>query len=84
MKGGSGIEVCLYDGIGATLWLSAFVDATLRLLACKMTDFDALVLILIVCLHNSNPVNVASLEDTAFLLDFCIHGSWAPVCDDPA
>ncbi|KAJ7921723.1 hypothetical protein B0H13DRAFT_2655933 [Mycena leptocephala] len=65
MKGGSGIEVRLY-GIGATLWLSAFVDVTLRLLACKMTDSDALVpsiiLISIAWPHNSNPVHIASLE----------------------
>ncbi|KAJ7871748.1 hypothetical protein B0H13DRAFT_1031904 [Mycena leptocephala] len=69
MKGGSGIEVRLY-GIGATLWLSAFVDATLRLLACKMTDSDALapsiILISIAWPHNSNPVHVASLEVLAY------------------
>ncbi|KAJ7868310.1 hypothetical protein B0H13DRAFT_2064465, partial [Mycena leptocephala] len=56
--------------IGATLWLSASVDATLRLLACKMTDSDALapyiILISIVWPHNSNPVHVASLEVLAY------------------
>jgi hypothetical protein len=67
MKGGSGIEVRLYGpGIGSAPWLLAFIDATLRLLACKMTDSDVLapsiILISIVWPHNSNPVHVASLE----------------------
>jgi hypothetical protein len=75
--------------IGATLWLLAFIDATLRL-AWKMADSKALepsiILISTVWPQNSNPVHVASVEVAALtpvLLGFlCSRGSGAPVRDD--